>query len=75
MRRKGTIGLIGILAAGIVSFCAGRSLGSPRPQLEQTARAPWSFQTSGASTWVQAFGLEFKDDKGTIRFVKQFLWP
>jgi len=73
MKNKRIIGLASTLAAGVVSFCAGRLLGSPRPQLEQTARctviAPREW---GEYVGAGSYGLEFKDDKGTIRFVKQF---
>ena len=73
MKRRIMLGLTAILSAGFVSFCAGRLLGSPRPQLETTARctvvAPREW---GEYIGAGSYGLEFKDDKGTIRFVKQF---
>jgi hypothetical protein len=73
MRDKRIIRLTGILAAGIATFCTGRLLGSPRPQLEQTARCTLVVPNEwGEYIGAGSYGLEFKDDKGTIRFVKQF---
>ena len=73
MRDKRMLVLTATLAAGIVSFWAGRSLGSPRPQLEQTARCKLVVPNEwGEYIGAGSYGLEFKDDRGTIRFVKQF---
>ena len=73
MRNKRMIGLTAILAAGVVSFCAARLFGSPRPQLAQTARCTVVVpQEWGEYIGAGSYGLEFKDDRGTIRFVKQF---
>ncbi len=73
MRDKRMIAVTAILAAGIASFYAGRLFGSPRPQLEQTARCTVVVPRDwGEYIGAGSYGLEFKDDRGTIRFVKQF---
>jgi hypothetical protein len=61
------------LAAGIASFSAGRLLGNPRPQVEQSARCTVLVPREwGEYIGAGSYGLEFKDEAGTIRFVKQF---
>lgn len=73
MKYKSIIGLWAILAGGILSFCAGRLLGSPRSQQEQTARCTVVVPKEwGEYIGAGSYGLEFKDDAGTVRFVKQF---
>lgn len=74
MRKKRIIGSAGILAAAAIgSFCAGRLLGSPRPQVEPTALCTITVPRQwGEYVGAGSYGLEFKDDKETIRFVKQF---
>jgi hypothetical protein len=73
MRDKRTIGLAAILATGSLSFCAARLLGSPMPQQEQTARCAIVVPKDwGEYIGAGSYGLEFKDEVGTVRFVKQF---
>jgi len=73
MKDKRIIGLTGILVAGFGSFCAVRLLGSPRPQQDQTARCKIIVPKDwGEYIGAGSYGVEFKDDAGTIRFVKQF---
>ena len=73
MRDKRIIGLTAILVTGFGSFCTARLLGGPRPQQEQTARCTIAVPKDwGEYIGAGSYGLEFKDDAGTIRFVKQF---
>lgn len=53
MRSKKAIGLTVILAAELVTFLGARSLGSSRPQLEQTARCIMVVPNQGVSTSAQ----------------------
>lgn len=73
MRNKTTVTLAAVLAIGTASFYTGRLLGSARAQAEQTARCTVLVPNEwGEYIGAGSYGLEFKDDKGTIRFVKQF---
>jgi len=73
MSDKRLIGLTAVLVTGFGSFCAGRLLGGPRPEQEQTARCAVVVPKEwGEYAGAGSYGLEFKDDRGTIRFVKQF---
>ena len=72
MRNKRVIGLAAVSGALIVGVCAERLLGGPA-QVGQTARctvvAPKGW---GEHVGAGSYSLEFKDDAGTLRFVKQF---
>jgi len=72
MRDKRVIGLLALLAGVIVSACAERLMGRP-VQVEQTPRCTVAVPKEwGAYIGAGSYGLEFKDDAGTVRFVKQF---
>jgi hypothetical protein len=73
MTNKSIISLAVILAAATATICVGRLLASPRPPQDQTARCA-VVVPKGWGDYIGAgsYGLEFKDESGTIRFVKQF---
>jgi hypothetical protein len=73
MSTKRIIAIFAVLAAGVVSFCARRLLGSYQPQVDQTARCTLTVPADwGEYIGAGSYGLEFRDEKGTVRFVKQF---
>src|SRR4029077_490157 len=73
MRSKRIFGVAAIVAIGIMSVNEPEiSAGSDFEQ-EQTARCAISVPKDwGEYIGAGSYGLEFKDDSGTIRFVKQF---
>jgi hypothetical protein len=73
MRGKKIFGIVAIVTVGILSITAPRtSHGSPAEQ-EQNARCKVVVPKDwGEYIGAGSYGLEFKDDAGTIRFVKQF---
>ncbi|HXT75472.1 MAG TPA: hypothetical protein VN780_04225 [Candidatus Eisenbacteria bacterium] len=73
MANKSIIRLALILAAATATICVGRLLASPRTPQDQSARCA-VVVPKGWGDYIGAgsYGLEFKDESGTIRFVKQF---
>jgi hypothetical protein len=71
---KTTIGVAAILAVGTTSFCAGRLMGNARAQAqtERTARCTVVVPNEWEYIGAGSYGLETKDDKGTVRFIRQF---
>ena len=73
MTKKMIVTLAVALPAVAGSICAARLLGNPRPPQDQTARcAVVAPKEWGEYIGAGSYGLEFKDESGTIRFVKQF---
>ena len=72
MTNKKIMTLAVILPAATATICAARLLG-PRPPQDQTARCAVVVPKDwGEYIGAGSYGLEFKDESGTIRFVKQF---
>ena len=73
MRGKRIFGFTAIIVTAIMSVNAPRTSGSSRVEQEQSARCAISIPKDwGEYIGAGSYGLEFKDDAGTIRFVKQF---
>jgi hypothetical protein len=73
MKSKRIIGLMFIFGAGMLSLCAARLGGRSRSEQEPTARCNVVVPKEwGEYIGAGSYGLEFKDEAGTIRFVKQF---
>jgi hypothetical protein len=73
MTNKSIISLAVILTAATATICVGRLLASPRLPQDQTARCAVVVPKAwGDYIGAGSYGLEFKDESGTIRFVKQF---
>lgn len=71
--RKIAFAAMTILVVGVASFTAGRSQGSPRPESEPSARCTIVVPRHwGDYVGAGSYGLEFKDESGTLRFVKEF---
>ena len=73
MTKKTIVTVAVALPAVTGSIFAARLLGSPRPPQDQSARcAVVAPKEWGEYIGAGSYGLEFKDEAGTIRFVKQF---
>jgi hypothetical protein len=73
MTNKKIIGVVGALGAAAASIGVARLPGSPFPAQENTARCGVVVPKEwGEYIGAGSYGLEFKDEAGTIRFVKQF---
>jgi hypothetical protein len=73
MCKKTILTLAAILPLAAGTICAARLLGSPRPPQDQSARCAVVVPKDwGEYIGAGSYGLEFKDESGTIRFVKQF---
>ena len=74
MRNKKILGIAVITAVAILCVAVLRTSGSSiSKQVEPAARCAITVPSSwGEYIGAGSYGLEFKDDTGTIRFVKQF---
>jgi hypothetical protein len=73
MTKKSIVVLAVILPVATATICAARLLGSARAAQDQSARCAVVVpQDWGDYIGAGSYGLEFKDQSGTIRFVKQF---
>lgn len=73
MRSKRIFGLAAIGVVGIMSVNAPRVSGGAHFEQEQAARCHIAVPKDwGEYIGAGSYGLEFKDEAGTIRFVKQF---
>jgi len=73
MSNKKFFGIIAVCATAILSVDAPRTSGGSTSEQEQAARCAITVPNGwGEYIGASSYGLEFKDDAGTIRFVKQF---
>jgi hypothetical protein len=73
MTSKRIFGVAAIVAIGIMSVNEPRMSAGSDFEQEQTARCAITVPKDwGEYIGAGSYGLEFKDDSGTIRFVKQF---
>jgi hypothetical protein len=73
MNNKKIFCFAAIGAIALLSVEASRTSGSPALEQDQPARCAITVPNSwGEYIGAGSYGLEFKDDAGTIRFVKQF---
>ena len=73
MTSKKIIGLTAVFILGVSSVWVARLFGNALPVQEQTARCGVMVPKEwGEYIGAGSYGLEFKDEAGTIRFVKQF---
>ena len=72
MSGKRLFGIAAIVAVGTLSI-DGRVSGGNRAEQEQAARCTITVPKEwGEYIGAGSYGVEFKDDAGTIRFIKQF---
>jgi hypothetical protein len=70
---KKTIIRLAVALAATVTSCGGYLLAGSRAPQEQTGRCSVVIPNGwGEYVGAGSYGLEFKDEAGTIRFVKQF---
>jgi hypothetical protein len=73
MSKKTILSLAVILPMVAGTICVAGLLGSSRPAQDQSARCAVVVPKDwGEYIGAGSYGLEFKDESGTIRFVKQF---